>query len=151
MIKILDWYIIKKLVTTTVFIVIIFSVIASVVDASEKADDFVKSGQTAYYILTKYFAGFVAFIISMIFPLMVFIAVILFTSKMAGRSEIVAMLAGGVKYTRILRPYLIGAILLGALMSILVEQPSIRFRDKWFPALTGVQRTAADDAQVCKD
>ena len=115
MIKILDWYIIKKVVTTTVFIVIIFSVIASVVDASEKADDFVKSGQTAYYILTKYFAGFVAFIISMIFPLMVFIAVILFTSKMAGRSEIVAMLAGGVKYTRILRPYLIGALFLASI------------------------------------
>ena len=45
MLKILDWYIIKKLITTTVFIVIIFSVIAGVVDSSEKADDFVKSGQ----------------------------------------------------------------------------------------------------------
>ena len=63
MLKILDWYIIKKLVTTTVFIVIIFSVIAGVVDASEKADDFVKSGQSAYYILTKYFAGFIPFLI----------------------------------------------------------------------------------------
>lgn len=112
MLKILDWYIIKKLISTTVFIVIVFSVIAGVVDASEKADDFVKSGMSAYYILTKYFAGFIPFIISMIFPLMVFIAVILFTSKMAGRSEIVAMLAGGIKYNRILRPYLIGAIFL---------------------------------------
>jgi lipopolysaccharide export system permease protein len=114
MLKIIDWYIIKKLITTTLFIVIIFSVIASVVDWSEKADDFMKSGQSAYYILTKYFAGFVAFIISMIFPLMVFLAVILFTSKMAGRSELVAMLAGGVRFNRILRPYLIGAIFLGA-------------------------------------
>lgn len=114
MLKIIDWYIIKKLVTTTIFIVIIFSVIASVVDASEKADDFVKSGRTAYYILTQYFVGFVAFIISMIFPLMVFIAVILFTSQMAGRSEIVAMLAGGVRFNRILRPYILGAVFLGA-------------------------------------
>jgi lipopolysaccharide export system permease protein len=102
------------MVTTTVFILIIFSVIAGVVDWSEKADDFVRSGQSAYYILTRYFAGFIPFIISMIFPLMVFIAVILFTSKMAGRTEIVAMLAGGIKYNRILRPYLIGAIFLGA-------------------------------------
>ena len=91
---------------------IIFSVIAGVVDASEKADDFVKSGLSAYYILTKYFAGFIPFIISMIFPLMVFIAVILFTSKMASRTEIVAMLAGGVRFNRILRPYLIGATIL---------------------------------------
>lgn len=115
MLKILDWYIIKKLISTTVFIVIIFSVIAGVVDSSEKADDFVKSGMSAYYILTRYFAGFIPFIISMIFPLMVFIAVILFTSKMAGRSEIIAMLAGGIKYNRILRPYLIGAIFLASI------------------------------------
>ena len=115
MLKIIDWYIIKKLVTSTIFIVIIFSVIAGVVDASEKADDFVKSGQSAYYILTKYFAGFIPFIISMIFPLMVFIGVILFTSKMAGRSEIVAMLAGGVRFNRILVPYFVGAVFLAAI------------------------------------
>ncbi len=115
MLKILDRYIIKKLFSTTVFMVIIFSVIAGVVDASEKADDFVKSGQTAYYILTKYFAGFIPFIISMIFPLMVFLAVILFTSKMAGRSEIVAILAGGVRFNRFLRPYLLGAVVLGGI------------------------------------
>ncbi|MCP2936818.1 LptF/LptG family permease, partial [Salmonella enterica subsp. enterica serovar Typhimurium] len=58
-------------------------------------------------------AGFVPFIISMIFPLMSFIAVIFFTSKMAGRSEIVAILAGGVPYNRFLRPYFIGAFLMG--------------------------------------
>jgi lipopolysaccharide export system permease protein len=115
MLKKLDWYIIKQLIFTTVFIVLIFSVIAGVVDASEKADDFVKSGQTGYYILTKYFAGFIPFIISMIFPLMVFIAVILFTSKMAARSEIVAILAGGIKYTRFLRPYFIGSIFLAGI------------------------------------
>ena len=115
MLKIIDWYIIKKLVTSTFFILIIFSVIAGVVDASEKADDFVKSGLPTYYILTKYYAGFIPFIISMIFPLMVFIAVILFTSKMAARSEIVAMLAGGVRYNRILRPYVVGAIFLAGI------------------------------------
>lgn len=115
MIKKLDWYILKKLFSTTIFMVVIFSVLSGVVDASEKADDFVKSGLSAYYILTKYFAGFIPFIISMIFPLMVFIAVILFTSKMAGRSEIVAMLAGGIRFNRMLRPYLLGAIVIGAI------------------------------------
>ncbi|MBO9573275.1 MAG: LptF/LptG family permease, partial [Chitinophagaceae bacterium] len=113
MLKKLDWYIIKKMISTTVFMLVIFSIIAGVVDASEKADDFVKSGQSGLYILTHYFAGFIPFIISMIFPLMVFLAVIMFTSKMAGRSEIVAMLAGGIKYNRILRPYLVGAFIVG--------------------------------------
>ena len=113
MFKVLDKYILKKFFSTTIFMVLIFSVIAVVIDTSEKADDFVKSGLTSYQILTQYYLGFVPFIISMIFPLMVFIAVIFFTSKMAGRSEIVAVLAGGIKYNRFLRPYITGALLLG--------------------------------------
>lgn len=115
MFKILDRYILRQLISTTVFIVIIFSIIAGAVDASEKADDFVKSGQSGYYILTHYFAGFIPFIISMIFPLMVFIGVILFTSKLAGRSEIVAMLAGGIRFNRMLRPYFVGAVFLAGI------------------------------------
>ena len=90
--------------------VLIFSIIAGVIDTSERMDDFVKSGQSASYIFSHYYAGFIPFIISMIFPLMVFIAVIFFTSKMAGRSEIIAILAGGVRYNRMLRPYLVGAV-----------------------------------------
>ncbi len=96
--KILDWYILKKFLTTTLFIALIFTLISVVIDTSEKADDFVKSGLSTYQIIMKYYIGFVPFILSMIFPLMVFIAVIFFTSKMAGRSEIVAILAGGVRF-----------------------------------------------------
>jgi lipopolysaccharide export system permease protein len=113
MIKKLDWYILKKFLTTTVFMVLIFSLISVVIDTSEKTDEFVKSGLSMYVIMTQYYAGFVPFIISMIFPLMVFIAVILFTSKMAGRSEIIAILAGGVSFNRMLRSYLLGALILG--------------------------------------
>ncbi len=85
--------------------VLIFSVIAVAIDTSEKADDFVKSGLPTSKIITQYYFGFVPFIISMIFPLMVFIGTIFFTSKMAGKSELVAILAGGVRFNRMLRPY----------------------------------------------
>ena len=111
--KILDWYIIKKYLSAVFFTLIMFSVIAVAIDASEKTDDFVKSGLTTYQILINYYIGFVPFIISMIFPLMVFIAVIFFTSKLAGRTEIVAIIAGGVPYNRFLRPYFIGSLMLG--------------------------------------
>lgn len=110
--KILDWYILKKYLVAVVFTLLMFSVIAVAIDASEKTDDFVKSGLTTYQIFMNYYIGFVPFIISMIFPLMVFIAVIFFTSKLAGRSEIVAIIAGGVPYNRFLRPYFVGAIFL---------------------------------------
>lgn len=113
MIKKLDWYVLKKYFATTFFMVMIFSLISVVIDASEKTDDFVKSGLSTFQIITQYYVGFVPFIISMIFPLMVFIAVIFFTSKMAGRSEIVAVLAGGIRFTRFMRPYITGALLLG--------------------------------------
>jgi len=111
--KKLDWYILKKLIFTTLFILLMMSLIACVIDASEKTDDFVKAGVTTYQIITEYYAGFVPFIISMIFPLMVFIGVIFFTSKMASRTEIVAIIASGVHFNRFLRPYLIGALILG--------------------------------------
>jgi lipopolysaccharide export system permease protein len=113
MVKVLDWYIIKKFLSTTIFMVLIFSVIAVVIDTSEKADDFVKSGLSSYQILTRYYLGFVPFIISMIFPLMVFIAVIFFTSKMAGRSEIVAVLAGGIRFNRFFTSVCNGSIIAG--------------------------------------
>ena len=114
--KILDRYIIKNFLITFVFTILALTVISVVIDSSEKADDFVKSGLTSSQIFTKYYIGFVPFIISMIFPLMVFIAVIYFTSKLAGRSEIVAILANGVRYRRFLRPYFIGGCLLGLLL-----------------------------------
>jgi lipopolysaccharide export system permease protein len=110
--KKLDWYILKKFLTTFVFTMLLITVIAVVIDTSEKADDFVKSGLSSWQLVTHYFIGFVPFIMSMIFPLMVFIAAIYFSSKMAAQSEFVAILAGGVRYNRMLRPFLVGAIIL---------------------------------------
>ena len=101
--------------------VLIFSVIAVAIDTSEKADDFVKSGLSTSKIITKYYLGFVPFIISMIFPLMVFIAVIFFTSKLAGKSELVAILASGVRFNRMLRPYFLGALLLGGIFWVATQ------------------------------
>ncbi len=113
--KKLDWYILKKFLTTFVFTMLTFTVIAVVIDTSEKADDFVKSGLSSWELVTHYFIGFIPFIMSMIFPLFVFIATIYFASKMAGQSEFIAILAGGIRYNRMLRPFLVGALLLGTL------------------------------------
>jgi lipopolysaccharide export system permease protein len=115
MFKILDIYILKKFLGTFVFTMLVITIIAVVIDTSEKADDFVRSGLTGWQLVTNYYIGFIPFIMSMIFPLMVFIAIIYFSSKMAGKSEFIAILAGGVRYNRMLRPYLIGAIFLSVI------------------------------------
>jgi lipopolysaccharide export system permease protein len=114
--KKLDWYILKKFLTTFFFCLILFTVIAVAVDTSEKTDDFVRTGLSTSELIRQYYFGFVPWIWSLLFPLFVFIAVIFFTSRMALRSEIIAILSSGVSYNRILRPYIIGGIFLAFLL-----------------------------------
>ncbi len=87
---------------------LLFLVIAVAVDSSEKTDDFVKTGLSTSQIISKYYVGFIPHILGLLYPLFVFIAVVFFTSKMAARSEIIALLATGTTYTRWLRTYFIG-------------------------------------------
>ncbi|MCW3120505.1 MAG: permease [Chitinophagaceae bacterium] len=94
----------------------LFTVIAVAIDSSEKTDDFVKTGLDTGTIITDYYFGFVPFIWGLLFPLFVFIGCIYFTSRMAARSEIVSILASGTSFNRFLRAYLVGGILLGAVL-----------------------------------
>ena len=112
----IDWYILKNFLVTFVFCMLLFMVVAVAVDTSEKADDFVKTGLSTYQIIKQYYFGFVPFIWGLLFPLFVFISVIFFTSRMASRSEIIAILASGTSYNRMLRPYLVGGIFLGLIL-----------------------------------
>lgn len=114
--KKLDWYILKKLLSTFVFCMLAFTVVAVAVDSSEKTDDLVKTGLSTTEIIRQYYVGFVPFIWGMLFPLFVFIAVIFFTSKMALRSEVIAILASGTTYLRWLRPYIVGGLFLGLVL-----------------------------------
>ena len=116
MIKKLDWYILRKFFSTFLFCMMAFTILAVAVDSSEKTDDFVKNGLSTAQIFRQYNVGFVPYIWGLLFPLFVFIAVIFFTSKMALRSEVVAILASGTSYNRWLRPYFIG----GGLMALLL-------------------------------
>lgn len=112
----IDWYILKSFLVTFVFCMLLFMVVAVAVDTSEKADDFVKTGLSTYQIITQYYFGFVPYIWGLLFPLFVFISVIFFTSRLASRSEIIAILASGTSYNRMLRPYVIGGVFLGLVL-----------------------------------
>lgn len=114
--KKIDWYILKKFLTTFFFCVFLFTIIAVVIDVSEKTDDFVKSGLSTAQIFSQYYLGFIPYIDALLFPLFVLIAVIFFTSKMAGRSEIIAILASGTTYSRFLFPYWLGGGVLALLL-----------------------------------
>ncbi|HWI92219.1 MAG TPA: LptF/LptG family permease [Flavisolibacter sp.] len=107
----IDWYILKKFFSTFFFCMLLFTVIAVAVDSSEHTDDFVKSHLSTAQIIKQYYLGFVPWIWGLLYPLFVFIAVIFFTSKMAIRSEVIAIIASGTSYNRWLRPYLIAGLI----------------------------------------
>jgi lipopolysaccharide export system permease protein len=114
--KKIDWYILRKFLFTFFFAILLFTIIAVVVDISEKTDEMVRSRLGVKRIILEYYIGFVPHIIALLFPLFVFISVIYFTSKMAVKSEIIAIIAGGTSYWRWLRPYWIGSIFLAIVL-----------------------------------
>ncbi len=112
MLTTLDRYILKKFLSTFFFVVLIFTLISVFIDFSEKVEKFITEPITRREILLMYYPGFIAFIAEILWPLYTLIAVIFFTSRMAGNAEILAILNAGVSYRRLLRPYLIGAAIL---------------------------------------
>lgn len=64
-------------------------------------------------IVFEYYLNFIPYIGFLLSPMFIFIAVLFFTSRMAARSEIVAILSSGTSFYRILFvPYLLSATLL---------------------------------------
>jgi lipopolysaccharide export system permease protein len=110
--KKIDRYILVKFLSTFFFCLVLLTVIVVVVDLSEHTDDFVKSKLSTRQIITEYYFGFIPRIDAMLFPLFVFISVIFFTSKMAGRSEVIAILSSGVSYKRFMLPFMVGGLIL---------------------------------------
>lgn len=99
---------------TFIYAIGIMALISCVIDYSEKVADFVKNQAPASAILF-YYLTFIPHITALLFPLFIFIAAIFFTSRLAYRSEIIAMLATGMSFTRFLRPYIYGALFLGVI------------------------------------
>jgi lipopolysaccharide export system permease protein len=86
--------------------------ISIVFDVNENLSKFATYDAPLKAIVFDYYANFVPYFANLFSPLFVFIAVIFFTSKLAGNSEIIAMLAAGVSFKRLLRPYLISAAMI---------------------------------------
>ena len=106
MFKKLDIYIIKKYLTTFLFVVLIFLLVAAIIDFSEKVEKFVESGITRKEIFIDYYPSFMFFIAGLLWPLLNLIAVIFFTSRMASNSEIISIFNAGVSFRRLMVPYL---------------------------------------------
>lgn len=112
--------------------------IAVVFDLTEKMDDFFENQVPIREIIFDYYLNFIPYFMNMFSPLFIFISVIFFTSKLAGNSEIIAILASGVSYHRLMLPYAISATLLFILSFVLTgyiippaSQNMLEFQDKY--------------------
>jgi lipopolysaccharide export system permease protein len=113
--NILDRYIIRKFLGTYIFSIMIFIVIVVIFDYVEKIDDFTTTKAPMNKIINDYYLNFVPFFINQFSALFTFIACIFFTSRLAGRTEIVAMLSGGMSFRRLMWPYFISASIITAI------------------------------------
>jgi lipopolysaccharide export system permease protein len=127
LLKTIDKYILKKFLGTFVFSLVLIICIVIIFDISEKIDNFIHA--TLHEIIFDHYLNFIPYFANSLAPLFTFISVIFFTSKMAARYETVAILSSGVKYTRFLRPYLIGATII-ALSSLYVSHYVIPIANK---------------------
>lgn len=107
----LDRYILLKYLKTFLLAMALIIVIVITFDVSEKLDDFLSGNAPLGEIIYKYYLNFIPGFVNLYSPLFIFISVIFFTSKMAGNTEIIAILGSGISYRRMLRPYLYGSVI----------------------------------------
>ena len=115
LIKKLDWYLIRKFIGTYIYSILLIITISIVFDVNENLAKFTQYHAPLEAIVFDYYANFIPYFANLFSPLFVFIAVIFFTSKLAGNSEIIAMLASGISFKRLLRPYMFSCVLISAL------------------------------------
>lgn len=116
----IDKYIIKKFIGTYFFAILLIIGIVIIFDISEKIDDFVDKSAPLKEIIFNYYSNFIPYFMNMFSPMFVFIAVIFFTSKLAANSEIIAILAGGISFKRMMYPYMLSALAI-AVFSLLLN------------------------------
>ena len=136
--KRIDTYIIKKFLGTYFYSIVLILSIAIVFDLTEKLDNFFDNNAPLNAIVFDYYLNFIPFYMNMFSSLFTFIAVIFFTSKMATNTEIIAILASGVSFKRLMLPYFISAAVISSIAFVLggyvippANEKLINFEDKY--------------------
>jgi lipopolysaccharide export system permease protein len=114
-VKIIDLYIIRKFLVTFFYAIALLITIVIIFDISENVQDFIEKQAPISEILFKYYLNFIPYFVNLFSPLFTFIAVIFFTSKLAGNTEIIAILSSGISYKRLMVPYIVASIFLAGL------------------------------------
>ncbi len=108
--KIIDKYILKRYLVTFSVMLIMFIPIGITIDVSEKVNKMIEKKVPLKDILI-YYGDFTVYFANLLFPIFLFLSIIWFTSKLANNTEIIAILSSGISYSRFLRPFMFGAVI----------------------------------------
>ena len=117
--KILDSYLLKKMLGSVLFSISLLMVVVVVFDVSENIQRFMGHNIPAKEVITGYYFNFIPYFINLFIPLFTFISVIWFTSKLSSRNEIISIFDNGISFNRMLVPYVTGAVIIMILSLIL--------------------------------
>jgi lipopolysaccharide export system permease protein len=141
--KKLDLYIYKKFIGTFFFAIAMLVVIVIVFDLSENMDNLLRNNAPWQRVAVDYCLLSIPYYINLFIHLFAFISVVFFTSKMASRTEIVAILSSGISFWRFLYPYVLAALTLGLMAlyfgNFLVPRTNEvrrKFKDQYVERLT---------------
>ena len=119
--KILDRYLLRKMLGTVVFAISLLMTIVVVFDVSENIQRFMSHNIPAKEVITGYYFNFIPYFINLFIPLFTFISVIWFTSKLSSRNEIISIFDNGISFNRMLVPYIVGAVFIMLLSLVLAN------------------------------
>tara|TARA_B100001059_G_scaffold67192_2_gene63933 strand:- start:263 stop:1339 length:1077 start_codon:yes stop_codon:yes gene_type:complete len=136
----IDKYILKKFISTYILIQLLFVPIAIVVNLADNIDKLLEKQVPLVEILDHYY-NFSIYFSSSLLPLFLFLAITWFTSKLSSNSEIIALYSSGVSLKRILKPYMVGSLII-ALISLLagmfiVPESTKKYNDFSYKYLKG--------------
>jgi lipopolysaccharide export system permease protein len=155
MLSIIDKYILKRYLVTFSVMLLMFIPIGIVIDVSEKVNRMIEN-KVPIMEIAIYYYDFTVYFANLLFPIFLFLSIIWFTSKLANNTEIIAILSSGISFTRFLRPYIIGAILVSIFALImgifLVPKASDGFNNFRYTYLIGNGREEMrDDSDVYRE
>ena len=144
MLKIIDKYILSRYLATFLMMLLIFIPIAIVIDVSEKINKMIEN-DIPFVDIAIYYYHFSIYFTSFLFPILLFLSIIWFTSKLANNTEIIAILSSGISFTRFLRPYIVGATIISLVVLLmgffLVPKSSQGYNDFRYTYLNGTAST----------
>ena len=142
--KIIDKYILKRYLATFSVMLLMFIPIGITIDVSEKVNKMIEKKIPLADILV-YYGDFTVYFANLLFPIFLFLSIIWFTSKLANNTEIIAILSSGISFSRFLRPFIYGAVIVSVFALLmgffLVPKASKGFNDFRYENLKGNNKT----------